>query len=266
VLSQWLASPSHPAPTTRQHWLADHLFAMLPDTAVTTVNPGLFADAPYLAAINLVAHLGIMPWIFGDTLAAPPSVNDIGRVAAAALMEPARHAGRTYRPTGPELLSGEDMAAILARVFGRSVRLAPTPVQIFVKAAHLDGHPPILLASMRDYIEELKRGAFALGAPNDHVRLVTGRAAESFEAVARRMAALPENRRSAMNTVREFARFMAVPFVPTSGIARYVRGLRIPAPARPEYTDESTVWQREHGVSRSALPSSLPQPLTESAS
>jgi uncharacterized protein YbjT (DUF2867 family) len=246
VLTQWLASPAHPALMTRQHWLADQVFAMLPDTAVTTVNPGLFADVPYLATINLVAHLGIFPWLFGESWSAPPSVDDIGRVAAAALMNPARHAGRTYRPTGPQLLSGQDMARILARVFERQVRLVPTPLRVFLKGAHLDGHPLVLLASMAHYREEHRRGAFTIGVPNDHVQQVTGRAAESFEAVARRLAAHPSNRRSTANTLREFAHFMLVPFARMPNLASYMCGLQVAAPARPEYVDESKVWQREH--------------------
>lgn len=260
ALSQWLASPSHPALQTRQHWLADRLFEMIQGTAVTTVNPGFFADSPYLATINLVAHLGILPWMFGDTWTAPPSVEDIGRVAAAALMDPARHAGRTYRPTGPQLLSGEEMARILGRVFDRNVRLVPTPMRIFLKAAYLDGYPLVLLASMAHYIEEHRRGAFTLRAPNNDVQQVTGRAPESFETVARRLASHPSNRRSTANTLREFARFMSIPFVPMPSLSRYLRGLRIAAPSRPEYTDESAVWQREHGLSRIAVPSPVPQP------
>jgi len=144
-------------------------------------------------------------------MTAPPSVDDIARVAAAALMDPRRHAGRTYRPTGPALLSGGDMAAILSRVFARKVRPVPTPLWVFLKAAHLDGYPGALLSCMEHYIEEHRRGAFTVGAPNDDVARVTGRPAESFETVARRLAALPENRRSSSRTLREFVRFMAVP-------------------------------------------------------
>ena len=267
VLTQWLASPSHPAPLTRQHWLADRLFETIPGTAVTTVNPGFFADSPYLAAINLAAHLGILPWMFGDASTAPPSVDDIARVAAGALMDPAHHAGRTYRPTGPQLLTGEDMAAILGRVFERKVRLVPTPMRIFLKAAYLDGYPLMLLASMAHYLEEHRRGAFTLRVPNDDVQGVTGRAPESFETVARRLALHPSNRRSTANTLREFARFMSIPFVPMPSLSRYLRGLRIAAPARPEYTDESPIWQREHGVSRIEVPFPSPrrQPVMESS-
>jgi len=247
-LSQWLASPAHPAFLTRQHWLADRLFAMLPDVALTIVNPGFFADSPYLATIGMAAHLGVMPWMFGDSLTAPPSVDDISRVAGAALMNPARHAGRTYRPTGPALLSGEDMAGVLSRVFSRTVRLMPTPLWLFVKAVYLDGEPLALVSCMEHYIEEHRRGAFAIGAPNDDVECVTGRPAESFEAVARRLAASPENRRAALRTLRSFASFMWLPFARGPNVRRYMRGLQISAPAAPQYSVESAVWQREHVV------------------
>jgi uncharacterized protein YbjT (DUF2867 family) len=267
VLSQWLASPSHPALPTRLHWLTDRLFETVPGLAVTTVNPGLFADAPFLATIGLAAHLGVMPWFFGDGQTAPPSVDDIGRVAAAALMDPARHAGRSYRPTGPHQLCGADMAYILGRVFDRRVRLVPTPLRVFLKGAHMDGHPLLLLASMKHYVEEFQRGTFALGTPNDDVQRATGRAPETFEAVARRYAALPENRRSAANTLRTFARFMATPFVSLPNLDRYMRSLQAGEPAKPQYTDESPVWQREHGEVRSFASPSQPrlQPTTESS-
>ena len=268
VLSQWLASPSHPALSTRQHWLADRFFEMIPGLAVTTVNPGLFADSPYLATIGLAAHLGVMPWIFGEGRTAPPSVDDIGRVAAAVLMDPTRHAGRTYRPTGPELLSGPDMARILGQVFDRRVRLVPTPLGVFLKGAYLDGHPLVLLSAMTHYIEEHRRGAFTLGAPNDDVQHVTGRIPESFEVVARRHATLPANRRSNAKTLRAFAQFMMLPFAPMPSMKRYLRGLQVAAPSKPQYTDESPVWQREHGQARIVVPSPVPQlqPFTESSS
>ena len=261
-LSQWLASPAHPAFLTRQHWLADHIFAMLPHVALTIVNPGFFADSPYLATIGMTAHVGIMPWMFGDNLTAPPSVDDIGRVAAAALMHPERHAGRTYRPTGPALLSGEDMAGLLSRVFSRTVRLVPTPLWLFLKVAYRDGYPVALLSCMEHYIEEHRRGAFTIGAPNDDVARVTGRPAESFEVVARRLAALPQNRRGALRTLREFASFMWLPFARGPNIRRYMRGLHIAPPAAPQYSGESAVWRREHAVTNTEFPAFVAQPLS----
>ena len=57
-LSQWLAEPNHPALMTRQLWLIDRMFAALPGIAHTVVNPGFFADSPYLEMMPFAAHLG----------------------------------------------------------------------------------------------------------------------------------------------------------------------------------------------------------------
>ncbi len=38
-LSQWLASPSHPSLATRQNWLVEQVFDLVPQAAHITVNP-----------------------------------------------------------------------------------------------------------------------------------------------------------------------------------------------------------------------------------
>src|SRR5262249_51132728 len=81
-LSQWLAGPNHPALMSRQLWLIDRMFAALPRIAHTVVNPGFFADSPYLEMMPFAAHLGVFPLpVAGESLNAPPSVDDIARVA-----------------------------------------------------------------------------------------------------------------------------------------------------------------------------------------
>jgi NAD(P)H dehydrogenase (quinone) len=81
-LTQWLASPSHPSLMTRQLWLVDRLFSMTPGVAHTIIKPGIFADA-YLVTIDFAAHFGVFPRIWGNSRNAPPSNEDIARVAAA---------------------------------------------------------------------------------------------------------------------------------------------------------------------------------------
>jgi uncharacterized protein YbjT (DUF2867 family) len=54
------------------------------------------------------------------------AAKDIARVAAAVLMDPARHAGKSYRPTGPDLLGAEEMAQAIGRAVRRSVKAIPT--------------------------------------------------------------------------------------------------------------------------------------------
>src|SRR5215813_15664657 len=161
-LTQWLSSPSHPSLMTRQHWLVDRLFSMTPGVAHTIIRPGFFADA-YLLTIGSAVHLGIFPWMSGNSRNAPPSNEDIARVAVAALMDPARHAGRSYRPTGPELLSAEDMAKAIGRAVGRSVRFVETPTWLFMKSARMGGMPIDLLSNIRYYVDDHNLGAFELG-------------------------------------------------------------------------------------------------------
>ena len=250
-LTQWLASPSHPALMTRQHWLADRMMAMIPGVAHTIVEPGFFADIPYLATLEYAAHLGVYPWPFGHGRNAPPSADDIAAVAAAVLADPATHAGHRYRPTGPKLLSGSDMAAAIGRALSRRVRLAPMPMPLFLRAARLQGMPIALLSVLRSYAVDEREGAFELGAPTDHVREVTGREPETFETVARRRAA--GLRRGFGPTLMQLGRFMAVPAVPPPPITRYIRGLHMPAPAHPVSATHSPIWRAEHTVEPRAL-------------
>jgi NAD(P)H dehydrogenase (quinone) len=257
-LTQWLASPSHPSLMTRQLWLVDRLFSTIPGVANTIVNPGFFADA-YLATIGLAVHLGIFPWMYGNSRNAPPSNEDVARVAVAALMDPARHAGKSYRPTGPKLLGAEDMAKAIGRAVGRAVGTVPTPTWLFMKTARLGDYPIDLLSGVRYYIEDHKRGVFELGAPTTDVLDVTGRPAEDFETIARRYAALPRNQRTFGNWVRQFVQFMIAPLSPGFNLDRYDRELRRPFPSVPQFATDSKEWRREHAIANGGMPAASRQ-------
>jgi uncharacterized protein YbjT (DUF2867 family) len=246
-LTQWLASPSHPSLMTRQLWLVDRLFSMTPGVAHTILRPGIFADA-YLTTIASAVHLGIFLWMSGNSRNAPPSNEDIARVAVAALMDPARHAGKSYRPTGPELLGPQDMAKAIGRAVGRSVRFVPTPTWLFMKGARMAGFPIDLFSGIRYYIDDHERGAFELGAPTTDVLDVTGRPAEDFETIARRYAAPFLNQRTFASWLRAFAQFIFTPLSPGFNLDQYDRELRRPFPSVPQFAPESKVWRREHGV------------------
>jgi NAD(P)H dehydrogenase (quinone) len=228
-------------------WLVDLLFSITPGVAHTVVNPGFFAEV-YLVTIGMAANLGVFTWMFGNSRNAPPSNEDIGRVAAAALMDPARHAGKSYRPTGPELLGAEDMANAIGLAVGRPLRVVPTPTWLFMKAARMSGYSIDVLSGVRYYIDDHKRGAFELGAPATDVPDVTGRPAEDFETIARRYAALPRNQRATGNWLRESAQFIIAPLSPGFNFGRYDRELRRPFPSHPRLAPESEIWRREHGI------------------
>src|ERR1700756_4406969 len=72
ALGQWLSSPEHPSLMTRQAWLTDKLFELLPDTAHVAVDPGFFADN-YLNLLPYAAQLGILPNPLGAGGHPPPA-------------------------------------------------------------------------------------------------------------------------------------------------------------------------------------------------
>jgi uncharacterized protein YbjT (DUF2867 family) len=180
-LTHWLAHPSHPAPLTRQLWLASRMLGMLPNVGLTTVNPGFFADA-YLQLISFAALLGIFPLpVDGESCNAPPSNEDIARVAVAALCDPHTHAGKTYRPTGPRLLSVNEMVNVMGLVLGTRVLHVKSPLWIVYRVVRSNGHSEMLLNSLRHYLKDHDLGAFAHGAPTNDVLEVTGQQPEEFE-------------------------------------------------------------------------------------
>ena len=246
-LSQWLASSAHPSIATRNAFKTDALFAALaPQIGYTIVNPGFFADN-YLRLIGFAAQLGVLPSLTRDSRNAPPSNEDIAAVAVAALTDPDRHAGQTYRPTGPDLLCTADMAHILTSVLGRKVRRVEMPMWMFVKAARMQGVSAFELSGFRHYVEDHKQGAFELSAPNDHVLRLANRPAEDFATIARRYAQRPEAGRSLRASVRAWADFMRTPMMPGYDLARFdlLPGALPQASCR--YAMQDNHWRATHG-------------------
>ena len=249
-LSQWLSSSAHPTLMTRHTWLADHLFAMVPGAAYTILNPGFFADNA-LRLIGFAAHLGILPSLAGDSRNAPPSNQDIARVATAVLLDPARHDGKRYRPTGPDLMSSADMARVLSTVLDRTVRPVRMPHWLFVKAARMQGVSAFEIGVFLAYLRDHEDGAFERGAPTTDVLDVTGAPPEPFETTARRYAALPAARRSSGATLKAAVEFLRTPLRPGYDLARYHRGLDAPEPPAPRFALEDSRWRADHPASPS---------------
>ncbi len=185
LLSGWNPHSTHPSVVTREHWITNQLYRWMPSVDVIHVNPGIFAFL-YLLGLPAIVHFGMLVAPFGDGRNAPPSNEDIARVVAGVLANPGPHIGKSYRPTGPELLSPHDIAGILTNVTGRNVKYKDSSMKMFAKAAKALGASEFEIAQIRYYAEEIRHGAYEMGAPTDHVELVTGRKPESFESIARR--------------------------------------------------------------------------------
>ena len=98
----------------------------------------------FLRTIDFAALLGLYPVLSGEGRAAPVSNEDMGRAAAALLAEgPDNHAGKRYRPTGPQLLNGREMAAIVAKVVGHRVVPIDLPIGCSARSPASRGSIPM---------------------------------------------------------------------------------------------------------------------------
>ncbi len=254
-LSQWLSSPEHPSLYTRQHWLINRMFSMMPDVAHVTVNPGLFADNLLVPGIlRNTAHFGIYPVpVPRDMVHAPPSNEDIGRVGAALLLDPFPHAGRSYRPTGPKLIGTDDIVATLAKIFKRPVRvISPVPEAILMCVLAHGGYAPNQRADISAYYKE--SSAWEINAPNTVVRDLTGREAEDFETVARRYAASPELALTPLNVLQSVLYSLQQFFSTVEMPAHFLKRQGYWQPQRPRLSSASEMWFREHGPGEAAGP------------
>lgn len=251
-MSQWTSHRAHPTAMTRQTWLVDQLFATIPGVAHTIFNPGMFAHN-FLRTMDFAALLGIFPVLSGEGRAAPVSNEDMGRVAAVLLADgPERHAGRSYRPTGPKLLNGREMAAIVQGVVGHVVMPLNLPIWLLGKVAQQQGIDPYQISCLRYYMEDMKRGTFSFeGGVTTVVQELTGSPAESFETTARRYAAMPFARQTLINRFKALVRFNLTPFYPGYNFDRWDRKMRLPQPTVPSLSVDDSQWRTRHSAQMS---------------
>lgn len=185
LMSQWLADPSNPSIHTRNTWLTDQIFSLMPNVSNVIVNPGFFADN-YLAALEPIIDFGIMAMPFGNGLNAPPSAEDIAAVIFSIISNPSPHINKKYRPTGPKLLSPSDIAEIFGKVLNKKVRYQNVPVGMLNKVGKTLKLGKYEVEQLRWYMKEYQNNSFAYNAPTNVVLELTGKQPEDFETIVRR--------------------------------------------------------------------------------
>jgi NAD(P)H dehydrogenase (quinone) len=141
----------------QNHWVAERLFDRS-GLAVTQLRPTLFAEwFMYQAGVIKTQSKFFLP--FGDARFAPIATEDIGRVAAAILADPAPHAGKSYDLFGPVILDMKQIAEIFSVTLGRTITYVPVDSETFVanvkkaKNAH-----PYLLQHLASLGQDLQDG------------------------------------------------------------------------------------------------------------
>lgn len=122
-VSQRTAVRNADSHSAQEHWAAERVLDRS-GVPVVHLQPTLFMEwLAYFAQEIKENNRFISP--FGEAKYGTISSEDIGRVGAAILANPAGHAGKTYRIYGPEELTGREMASILSDVLKREIAYTP---------------------------------------------------------------------------------------------------------------------------------------------
>lgn len=114
--------------------------------------------------------------------------DDVGQVAAAALLDPAAHLNRAWTPTGPEALTYDEVAATLSDVLDRPIRYARPGVLAYARHARRTVGMPLGMVAVTTAIYTAARVGQA-GGLTDDVAEVLGHPPVTFGEFAEREAA-----------------------------------------------------------------------------
>jgi uncharacterized protein YbjT (DUF2867 family) len=154
--------------------------------AFTHLRAGEFMNA-YFRQVPAIIARGSFFLPMEDARIASIDVSDIAEVAARALTEPG-HEGKTYRLTGPEALSMDEVAEKLSAATGKQIRyvnIAPEEARSAQLAA---GVPQYTADALAELFAERRRGKESQFWPV--IEEILDRPATSFDEFARRNAAI----------------------------------------------------------------------------
>ncbi|MFF7655266.1 NmrA family NAD(P)-binding protein [Streptomyces sp. NPDC007983] len=129
TVSQMTATSTGESHQQRLHWLAEQVlnWSGLP---VVHIRPTSFLDNPLfttLAARSIRENCTIaLP--FGTGRTSPIALDDVARVVATVLRDPAPHIGHVYELTGPRSVDMTEVAEEFSRALGRPVSYADVPL------------------------------------------------------------------------------------------------------------------------------------------
>jgi NAD(P)H dehydrogenase (quinone) len=141
----------------------------------THVHPSQFMQTlPMLYAMG-GSQPGVIENFIGDTRIGWVDAADIAAVAAAALRDPAAHAGKAYR-LATELASMTEVVAMLTEVTGAPWRYVPQEPEVFYQKATAGGADAVYMKAVRNAFVRTRGGTLPeLSELHDNARSVTGR-------------------------------------------------------------------------------------------
>jgi hypothetical protein len=221
---------------------------------VITINPGWFADN-YMAALEPISQFGLMALPLGSGLNAPPSNSDIAKVIVGTLVDPAPCIGKTFRPTGPKLLSPEEIAFTFGKVLGRKVRYQDAPMSLFLKFGKSIGLSDFVLTQLYFFPWTTNAGRSA-SAPRP-IRCVLW-AARSRRTLKRSSATTWRNRRSRKGRWRLRPKRPSILRAQAPDLDALAQRLNIPSIPHATLAADSTSWHGSHIQGDSTVAAAAP--------
>jgi uncharacterized protein YbjT (DUF2867 family) len=181
TVSQMTAISTAESHQQRLHWLAEQVlnWSGLP---VVHIRPTAFLDNPLFTtlAARSIRENGTIALPFGTGRTSPVAVDDVARVIATVLRDPAAHIGHVYELTGPRTVDMTEMAEEFSRALGRPVSYVDVPLErwraeVLVKAG-LPSHTEEHIATMARLHRENR-----YDRASDHVKRVTGLPPQTIE-------------------------------------------------------------------------------------
>ncbi|MFJ2191726.1 NmrA family NAD(P)-binding protein [Kitasatospora sp. NPDC087861] len=155
--------------SARQHWIAERMLDHF-SGAVTHIRPTFFAE--WLLTF-WDPKSGELRLPFAKAHHAPIAGEDQGRVIAALLEDPQRHAGMTYPLYGPTELDHYQMAEIMTQALGRQITYVPIEIDEFRSQLERRGMGVHQIQHLTNVAVDYRNGIFA--GTSDVVRTLTGR-------------------------------------------------------------------------------------------
>jgi uncharacterized protein YbjT (DUF2867 family) len=173
------AAPDATFTLARDHWATEE-YIRASGLAFTFLRDNLYAD--FLT--YMVAEDGVIRGPAGEGRVSAVAQEDIAEVATTVLLAPDTHAGLTYDLTGPEALSFEEIAAIIAAHTGRELKYeAETLEEAYASRAHY-GAPDWQVDAWVSTYTAIAAGE--MSGVSDAVLRVTGHPATSLTELLRK--------------------------------------------------------------------------------
>jgi uncharacterized protein YbjT (DUF2867 family) len=181
TVSQMTLTSTDESHHQRLHWLAEHVlkWSGLP---VIHVRPTAFLDNPLFTvlAAPTIRERGVLVLPFGAGRTSPIAADDVARVVAALLRDPADRIGQIFEPTGPEALDIDGLAEQYGCALGRSISAEDVPYDEWQSQAlapiGLPEHVQQHIATMAQLHREDR-----YNRATDDVERITGQPAQTVE-------------------------------------------------------------------------------------